>query len=420
VTFVTSVLLCLYGAVPSPQAAPPLTVEEAVSWAIRENPELLAVARETDAARVGVRSARALANPEITFAPGLTSRSGSDEELLVQQPLEVNGTRSGRADAARARLSERRARAVVGLRDLVFDTKVAYFELVRSQELESLADEMLRTAEEFDKNVRRQVEEGLRPGVDQIQTSVEASRARQELTRREGQVAIARAALNTLMGRAPDESIGTLSPLTFEAVAVDRDALLEQALAARAEIAAEEASRQASLAQARVERAQGRPDLVPHFRAESVVRGFEGVGVGLGISLPLWDYGSRRGRIREAESLADAQEARVAAARNRVRREVEQALARVAAAEAVIGDYQDGVLAQAGQLHDGHLKGFQLGAPGSSVLTVLEAQRTDRSVQTEYTEALADHWQARAELERATGQVPASLLLAGQAMRRPK
>ena len=54
-------------------------------------------------------------------------------------------------------------------------------------------------------------------------------------------------------------------------------------------------------------------------------------------------------------------------------------------------------------------------------LQVLEAQRTFRAVQSEYANAVADHGQARAELEHATAAVPADLLFAAASeTRRPR
>ena len=47
-------------------------------------------------------------------------------------------------------------------------------------------------------------------------------------------------------------------------------------------------------------------------KVDGVVRGFEGSGFGVGITLPLIDYGSRRHRIHEAEEAARAQANRVA------------------------------------------------------------------------------------------------------------
>ena len=386
-----------------------LTVEEAVSLAIRQNPRLTAVVRDVEAARAGVRSARALTNPSLVFTPAVI-RGGSDEELLLQQPLELNGTRSARAGVAQAQLRQTQAEAVVELRTVVAAVKSAYYDLARSQELRTIAHDVLKTVEEFDHSVRRQSEEGLRPGIDPVQTGIEATRARQQVVLAESQVRQAQSALNNWLGRSAIEPVVVATPIAFTSVTVDRDALVSQALAARAEIHAEAAQKSQFQQEARLARAQGRPDLAPQLRAESLLRSPRQPGVGIGITLPFLDYGSRRNRIRQAEASSRAQDARIEAARTQVQMEVVQAVARLEAAEQVVRSYQSGVLDQSRRLLEGSLKALQIGAPGASILTALEAQRTYRSVLTDYTTALADHARARAELERAAGAIPADLL----------
>ena len=417
-TLIITLLTFVPGLALAQPAPAPLTADDAVALAVRQNPRLSAAARDIAAAEAGVSAARARTNPNILFTPAITP-GGSDEELLVQQPLELNGTRGARTGVARAELRQTRAEAAVELRFLVFQTKNAYYELARAQELRAVAQEVLRTAQEFDRITRRMVEVGTRPGIDQVQTGIEVTRAQQQVTLAEAQVTAALAALNTLMGRTPAEPVAALAPLAFTPAPHDPAAAAQAALASRAEIEAEQARGDQFRQQARLARAEGRPDLIPQFRAGGITRGIEDAGVGVGISLPLLDYGSRRARVRQAEAGARAQEARVTATQQQVRQEVEQALARLAAAETVIRSYQLGVLDQARRLLAASQTGFQAGQ--TSIVQYLEAQRTYRSVLSEYTNALADYAQAHAELERVTAAVPATLIPAATpTMRNPR
>jgi outer membrane protein TolC len=131
-------------------------------------------------------------------------------------------------------------------------------------------------------------------------------------------------------------------------------------------------------------------------------------GFGLAITIPLIDYGDRRNRIRQAEESAKGQDARHAATRSQVEQEVKQAITRLQAARAVLESFQGGMLDDARKLLEATRHGFELGA--TTLITALEAQRTFRNVQAEYIDALVSHEQARAQLERATAGVPASLL----------
>lgn len=388
--------------------SPPFRLEEAVSQAIRHNLGLSAVARDVVAARFEEKSAGSLANPEFLFTPGVTSLSGTGEELLIQQPLELNGARSARTDIARAHTRAARAEAVIELRRLVFSTKTAFLELARARELRALSAESLKTSEELHRIALRQVEIGTRPGVERTQTAIEVSRARQQLENSDGQVRSAAAALNTLMGRAPETPLPELAALDSKSATAEREASVTQALGSRAEIALLEAGREGFVQEGRLAKAEGRPDVTLQARSGSVVRGFRDTGLGIGITLPLFDHGRRRNKILKAEEEAKAQDDRIAAARNQVRGEVEQSLARLTAAQAVVKDYLNGALENARKVLESHRTGFRTGA--TSITAVLEAQRTYRSVVAGYTDALVEQALAQADLERAIGAVPAELL----------
>lgn len=410
--FIIFTLLCCFAGAGAAQPPASLTMEAAVASAAGKNPRLLAAARTIEAAEAGVRSASALTNPTFFFSPSVPNVNGATEELLFTQPLELNGTRSARTGIARAQLNRTQAEAVVELRNVVFAVKMAYYELARAQEQLALARDLYTATEEFDRLTRRTVELGSRPGIDRTQTGIEAIRARQQMTLAESEVQAAEAALNTLMGREPEQPIGALKVVRPSAAPVTREERIADALANRAEIAGARFLQEGHRAEARLARAEGRPDLAPQFRAQNVIRSFtpQDYGFSVVVTLPFLDWGSRRSRVRQAESAARAEEARIAAVENQVRQEVTQALARYRAAETVSKEFQTGLLEQAKRLLDGSTKAFQTGAGGASVLTVLEAQRTYRSVQSDYINAQVNLAKAYAELERATGSVPASLL----------
>ncbi len=153
-------LLLVPGVITAQTISPPLTADDAVTLAVKNNPRLSAATRDVVAGQSGVRSARALTNPNFIFAPGLTSISGSGDELLLSQPLELNGTRSARTGVAGAQLRVTQAEAVVELRGLVSATKSAYYQLEQARELQTLAQEVLKNAQEFDRVTRLLVEGG--------------------------------------------------------------------------------------------------------------------------------------------------------------------------------------------------------------------------------------------------------------------
>jgi cobalt-zinc-cadmium efflux system outer membrane protein len=399
-------VLCLAPGAALAQQPPPLSIEEAVAQAVKNNPRISASVRHVTAAREGVRAARALANPQVAFTPALIS-AGSDEEVLIQQPLEINGARTARSGVSSARASQAEAEAMTTLRDVVLAVKSSYYQVVSARERQALARDLLQSAEEFHRAAARQVELGSRAGIDQTHAAIEVARARQQLSQAEAEVSVALASLNTAMGRAVAEPVGDLTPFQPRAQALDREQAFRQALDARSELGMNAALVAEAQAEANLARAEGRPDIAPQVRAERVTRGVEGVGIGLAVTLPFLDHGSRRHRIRQAEETARARMDSAAATRSRIQQEVAQAVARVQAADSVARSFREGLLDQARRLLEASRVGFQAGA--SNILAVLEAQRSYRAVNMQYIDAVAALAQAHVELERATASAPVQL-----------
>ena len=375
-----------------------LSLRDAVALAQRQNPTILAAQEDALAAQAAAQGARALSNPEIVIAPTVAGAAGSDEEFSLVQPLEVNGQRRARATVANAELQAATAGSSATRREIIRSVREAYWNVAEAQAVVDLNRENVQLAESLYHAAQRQVEVGTAPGSQAMKAQVEVARARQELARAESELAQAKAALNTLMGRAPETAFTLADELTYAPLTLNSSSLAVLARANRPEIAqaqAELAAREGRISAARTRRL---PDVAMQARKEKL-RGDGGWAVGL--TLPLIDWGSVRGERRQAEAAAAAQEKRVAAVQNEVTREVYSALREVERSEATVREYQQGALSQAEQLSEMARKGYQAGATG--YLEVLEAQRTLRSVRTDYYSALADHLKALAQLEWAVG-----------------
>lgn len=375
-----------------------LSVQEAVDMALKHNPDVLAARNETEAANAGVRSARAPSNPEILITPGIVGEAGSDEELSIAQPLEVNGQRQVRTSLARAESDAAQASYLAVEREVVRSVKQMYWEVVQAHNVVELSRGNVEFLEALLQAANRQVEVGTAPGAQRIKAQVELTRAGQDLMRAESDLAQARASLNTLLGRSPDTSFEPSGKLEFAPVNLDPARLKTEAQTNRPELAGAKASLAARKAEVKAVEVQRRPDLSLQYRQETL--GGDG-GAAVGISIPLLDWGSIREGRRKAQAQVEAQEKRIAAVETSVALDVDSGLRQVKLAEVLVQGYQQGVLSQAEQLADMAQKGYKSGA--NSYLEVLEAQRTLRNVKTEYHAALADHLKALAQLEWAVG-----------------
>jgi cobalt-zinc-cadmium efflux system outer membrane protein len=380
----------------------PLTSDEAVRTMLQSHPRIQAAMLEVRSSMRGVASARSLANTEITVSPGFTS-AGSDEELLIAQPLEINGVRAARTGVASAAREATRAKGRIEAAELVQRTRLAFAEALRTRARLKVAEELVETASELDRIARRQVELGTRAGIEQSQTNIELIRARQHATLAEAEWTSAEAELKMLMGVKPSEPLVLAQTDALQPVPEEL-ALLAEALKRRPELALVESEQRTQLQEARLARAEGLPDLSSHFRMERFTREPRDLGFGVSISIPIFDFGSRRNRIAQAELAAEAHARRRAGVEAEIRQEVTKSLAQLRASEAVLGQYQGGLLDEATKLYEATQRGFQLGQ--SNITALLEAQRTYRAVQIEFTEARFSQAKAAAHLERASGSLP--------------
>ncbi len=326
---------------------------------------------------------------------------------------------SARTSVARAQLGVAQAQALLSLQSLVYTSRSYFYALARAQANLGLQQTLLVSTQQFDRIARTQVALGARPGIEAIQTAIEVARARQLVAQASGEEQAARAALNAYLGRAPLDPIETSAAFLRESAAAPAPdiALAQQrALDSRAEVAVARADRDVPLAQASLYRAQGRPDISPSFRISQITPTYMDAGVGVVISVPI-DYGTRRGLIRQSQQSAEAQTARLAGAQAQVRLDAEQAVVRLSAAQAVLGEYDTGLLANAQTVLDSALAGYRAG--GTTIITVLDAQRTYRQIVSERLNAQASVAEARAALDRAVGAVPATLLTGLQISSRP-
>lgn len=393
-----------------------LSLKEAVDMALRQNSSLMAARGDVEAADASERSARALANPEIVVTPGIAGEAGSEEELFISQPLEINGARKIRSGIARARKDGVQAAARSVEREIIRSVKQTYWDIVQAEQIVALDRESLSLAETLHQAAQRQLDIGSAPGAQVVKTQVELSRARQALARSESDLAQTKSALNTLLGRPADTPFTPADKLASESLQVDETALKAAAQEHRPELAEARSTLAVLQAQVKAVDAQRRPDLAIQARQEKF--GGEG-GLGVAVSIPIVDWGSIKHGRKSAEAAADAQSKRIDAVRNSVLLDVDSALRQVDRSRKLIDEYEQGVLTQAERLAEMAQKGYQAGATG--YLEVLEAQRTLRSVRTEYYTALADYQRALAQLEWAVGtDLPAASGDAGaETQRRP-
>jgi len=388
--------------------APVIAEETTTSYSLKElraiarsaHPTLDSAEAAVHAAAGAVRQARAYPNPGLTLAVGRgrprdSGESRSENAIDVVQPIELPGVRRWRTRSAELRLRGIELDRV--LAETVVDSTVS--RLVYTVLLERRRAEIARESEE----VARRLQELLKHRVDLGESSpLEAVKARSEWFARrrdvvetENSLAALRFALNLFCGNRLAEGYeiaetlegpGTI-PLPVDLV--DRLRARNPVLL-RTQVTVEEA-------QARTELA--RKEVFPRF---DVFAGHEteldrtGASIGVGLTIPLWNH--HRGEI----AAAAADHLRATADTRGLLLEIETALRQATAAYrgglAAIRLHQEGWTEVARKSLSIATFSFENGE--SSLLEVLDAQRSYLDVRLSEAESWASLTLARTEIER--------------------
>lgn len=375
-------------------SAEELSLEKAIEVAIRRNPALNAARWEVVSGQSLLSAAKRLSPPEALLAPALTA-GGTSEELMVIQPLEINGARRVRARLAAAESALTLAKAMSEVNEVLADVALAYFEAVYRGRLLQIAREAQQNAEQTVHLVRQQIQSGVRPGIDLVQAEIEAERVRLHSRQREAEALGARVRLNTLLGY-PQDAQHTLLPVApslfsgeVSSNGFSPEVVREQALL--------------SLYQSSVEqiRIAGIPDLGVQLRVERWVGRRIQPGLGITISLPFLDHGARQKRLQAQRQLVSAQQLRLQATQQKVTGLQTGARLLLQAARERWEAFVQEVLPRAEKLAHSAQTGVETGA--MSILQVLEAQRTVRLSREEAVEAELQMAIAWVESQRALG-----------------
>lgn len=341
-----------------------LSLREAVAEALAKAPQAMAAKARGDAARARLAEAHAMWLPKVdvtetaarsddpvfVFAGLLQQgRFGADVDTLqsFRAGLNVRYTifdqlRRGDANATAANaVAEADAGYDEARQRLRLDAIARFYGIALAVAKRDVAAGAVRAGEAQAKTIRDKFEQGLVVESDLLATEVQLAEFRQQEIEADGDVAVARAALATLLQRSPLDEIpigGALPERTFPALDVQQ--AIARGLAARGAVAAANASAKNAALGLRTARGALLPrvDALANWSATGATIGGRNPDHTLTVmaSLDLFD----RGKIaRVAEARAGVEEARAAesAARDAVTMEIVSAVHRANAAGKRVG-----------------------------------------------------------------------------------
>jgi cobalt-zinc-cadmium efflux system outer membrane protein len=391
-----------------------LSLNDAVAWALQNNPQLAALRQQHGIAAAAVVIARTYPyNPVWTnklFAnngpesAGITNRLAMEQRISID--LEIRGQGKYRRRAACAAL--RRTDWDIAQQEVALAVRVirAYAGVLYRQEKLDMVNEMIRVNEEAAGQVEQLVKAGkLRPA-DLLLAGTEVQDARAQLSVRRAALAPALAELRAALG-----VVGDTPPLAgFPARPLgtwDAAALTETALARRPDYHARQTAVAEADARVRLAVADryGNPNIGPDYEYNETRVNF----IGAQIVVPLPVLNTHRGEIlqRQAErtrAMLDVRQTEVT-----VRQEVQAALVRSQQAQDWVNSYRQSVVPGLETTLKKMTQLFEAGDPGVDTLRLIDVRRRLLRARDAELDARWDLLQALADLAAAVGD-PALVL----------
>ncbi len=404
--FFSLVLLALLPLTSVAQVAQEFGLAEILSTVERSSPELAAVRLLRGQSTAERTTARAYPNPEIDVSSGpwrsrIGAPSGTVTGISIAQLLDLPSVREARSRVADAGMDSAESQILLARLAVGYQTRQAFFELMRRQEDERLVAEDSRLLQDIQRRVQVRVDVGEAPRFELVKAEAEVLSAQNaaasaRLRTEEARALLRRLAANALPGQF--EARGALPP---RGEVPPRAALQREVMTQHPHLRVLIAERERALARLEYERALRQPQPTLHA---GQARDPETTQMLLGISVPLPLWNRREGPMAQALSQVELAAAQIDVAHAQLARELDSAYARLSIARRQIQTFEAGLLRSAQASLDVAQAAWRFGE--RSFLEVLDAQRTLRAARSDYNSARYEDHSAWLDIERLRARDP--------------
>jgi len=376
-----------------------LTLEDALSLALKNNPDILRVQKELDVSRGRRLQLEAIPNPEFVFSNEGLGKAGQNKEkeisLGIQQTIEFPGKRVLRGKIGKygeeATLIElQRIKMIVSS-----CVEKAYFKAAYSQKVVTSLESVLDILKQYIDLATERYQTGQVSYLDVIRGKVEYLKVQNELLEAKREMKESTISLNLVMGVEDAEPYLFLTELSFTPFEKTLDDFKREVEKSPSLRILQTAKRQTETGLELSKKARF-PDLKLGLFYPSLRRGAWGFEVGL--TLPVWQKGLK-GEIllREAENTMS--QISMEAKKRRIERSLERAFSDLKVIEEQIKIFEDSLLAEIDDALRMGINNYQYGKTDS--LSLLDVYRSYKETKQEFLKTIFLHRVAIAELQVA-------------------
>ena len=387
-----------------------LSLNEALGLFVSQNLDVLIAKYGIEYTKGQEVTARLFPNPLLSvgtlssYTQGRTLSNSGQLFTQVAQLFELAGKRGYRIESAGFGTQSAEAAFEDAVRLLGLTVKDSYYRVQLAQRRLVLAEENReRFSRILDINTIR-FKKGYIAEVDLIRIRLQMVDFQSQVIQSLQEAESAKGDLRQLLRLSPKTVLELTTELGFRRIDPDIEKLRVAALAVRPDIRAKRYTFSQRESDLKLAKAYRIPDVT--IGAGYAVQGAQGpdnpgqVALNAGIPLPL--FNRNQGGIRQAEVSLQAAGADLDKTVNRVENEVEVAYLNLLQSRRLVEAYFGEVLEDARSTFSIVERAYERG--GATILDLLDAARTSRTIQQNYIEALFDYQHHLFQLESAVGQ----------------
>ena len=391
-------------------SGPAMTLEEAERLALAANPEIAVAARRVSIAEAHVPIAGALDDPMAMYRGWGVPLSQpwnynqAQNMFSISQTFPGRGKRDLRTSVAESDVDE----AKDNLEQIRLDVQVrvhkAFDDLLLTDDEMRIHDQHLAIARQAIEEARIKYTNGRVPQQDMLKAQVALTRLAEHMIRFDHDADLARARLNTLLGRDPNAPLRVTGQFAVLVTLPEARSLDDLAFRSRPDLLAAEQAAERS----HKEKALASKAFVPDF---TVSAGYmiqqpgafarNAYMVEGSMNLPWLNHRKHDAEIAEATVLATEQDAELTAMRNAAFGQIQEALVEAEAAQKLAHLYHDQLRPQAEATLQSSVIAYE--NDKTDLLDLLDSQMTVIDIDLAWLQAVGDFDARLADLELATG-----------------
>ncbi len=393
------------------QVQVPLSLNDFLSGVTMGNLEFIANSFNLSIAEAELKAARVFADPEVAVEyannEDWSLQMGQSLSAAVSYPFSLGNKRGAAIGVAQTRMELEQYLLEAWLQDLKAEASLAYYACLRDLQTYKLEEDTYLRMQELARADSLRFITGEIPEIDALRTRLEAHARLYELKRFRSDLDNSLLNLSRLQGRLPGDTLfvptGDFPVLSGQLILGE---LTQRALEHRADLNAAIKSGELSERQLRLLKAERAPEfsLEASYSHNSIVMNDiapapEHRSYAAGLVIPLKFSNFNKGEITAATLAAEQSELIRQDVENLIITEVTQAYNVYAVIDRQIENYSRDLIESAERILEGRTFLYKRGE--TSLIDVLEAQRTYNETKMQYYQIMYDYAAAITELRRA-------------------